>query len=228
MKKYITKEEFQIKRTKPEFIEWVDNKFVEIGRTKEGKKAVRFQTGILSEFVSEAYALRQLLPYIDDDVSTYECIIGNQNYDVLIDRHDKDCSNDKIEITEAHEGEVEHHRMILLEEKGHVSASGEIKKSGTKKTGLELEDVSMAHNLNDLLQQNLELISDAFKKKNEKPYDENTSLLIMFKDYMFRDEEHFGYVERLKEFIESEICTKNDKFKDIYVLGWSGKILVKC
>ena len=224
MKKYITKEEFQIKRTRPEFIEWVDEKFEEIGKTKEGKKAVRFQTGLLSEFVSEAYALRKLLPYIGDDVSTYECIIGNQNYDVLVEKVNS--QSKKLEITQAHEGEVEHLRMLLLEEKGHVSASGDIIKKGTTKTGLILEDNHVAHNLEDLLNQNFDLIKEVFDKKIKKNYDSNTSLLIMFKDVDMFDEG--DELEKLKRFVEEEICKKNDKFEKVHLVSWSGRTYVKC
>lgn len=228
MEQYITKEEFQVKRTKAEFINWVNKKFEEIGKTDEGKSAVRFRKGLLQELVCEAYALSLLLPYLEDDLSTYECIIGNQNYDILIEKDIDGFKNEKLEITEAHEGEIEHHRMILLTEKGHVSTFGGIKKSGTKRTGMTLEeDEPTAHSLKDLFQKDIELIKNAFNKKLKKSYDENTSLLIMCRDTTFWDDD-LDLITRLENFIETEICAKNDKFKEIYVLGWSGKILVKC
>lgn len=43
---YVTKEELSKERTKNEFIEWIDNKFNEIGLTEEGKQAVRFKKGL--------------------------------------------------------------------------------------------------------------------------------------------------------------------------------------
>lgn len=116
--------------------------------------------------------------------------------------------------------------MILLQEKGFVSASGEIKKSGTKKTGLILEDNNMALNLDDLLKENLKLIKNAFDKKIVKTYDADTSLLIMFKNVVTFDEDHV--IEQLREFVEKEICSQNDKFENIYLVSWSGEICIIC
>ncbi len=228
MKVYITEEELSKERTANEFIQWIDDKSKWFDQQEGGTKAVRLKIGLCKQLAEEAYALNKLLKNQHDTANkTYQCVIRSQNYDVIIrDKSGKIESLSKLEITQAHEGEVEHHRMILLEEKGSVSAAGKIKKTGTKKTGLELEDNHLAFKHEDLLKYNLKLIKEAFDKKKSKPYGEDTSLLIMFKDDVtFRDDND---IQRLHDFVEVEICRKNTKFQNIYLVSWSGEIYIHC
>jgi hypothetical protein len=127
---YITIEELERSRKSSEVRGWVENKIREVGTSDDGKHAIRFRQGLVKELIEEALPLGIFcdLYFGGSEKVIVEHTIGNQNYDIKINDNREDKSEiEFIEITQAHEGENEHLRMLKLEEEGHVNPLGRMK-----------------------------------------------------------------------------------------------------
>ena len=225
---FITKEELEKPRKASEIRQWVDAKIKEIGTTKEGKQAVRFRKGFTKELTEEALPLGIFCEqYFDssDQVTIHHCI-GNQTYDATIDDQRETKTTLKyLEITQAHEGENAHLRMLKLEKDGHVNSLGTVTKRGTKHTGItiEVENVALEHGVT--LNNELQRIRDVAERKFGKKYPDNTGLIIICDDFIaFSDDVD---TEKLKEHIYSEILPMVTNFSMVFVIGWSSKTFLK-
>ncbi|MCK4821625.1 hypothetical protein KA005_38020, partial [bacterium] len=225
---HITKEELEAPRKASEIRQWVDDKIEEIGTTKEGKRAVRFREGLTKELTEEALPLGIFCErYFDNgDQVTVQHIIGNQTYDAIIDDQRETKTTLKyLEITQAHEGEDAHLRMLKLEEEGHVNSLGKVTKQGTKHTGItiEVENEAVEHGVT--FSNELQRIHDAAQRKSEKEYPDNTGLIIICDDYIaFRDD---ADAEKLKEHINNEILPMLTNFSIVFIVGWSSKTFLE-
>jgi hypothetical protein len=146
--------------------------------------------GLCKQLVEEVYPL-SIFACLRFNVSqniTLQPIIGNQKYDALITDHlYNPPQTSKLEITQAHEGESEYLRRLILQEQGWAPVSGQIEKSGTKNTGIKLITNSVAKRLDDLLNEQIALIRDALYRNLNKEYENDTALLIMFEDVVSFD-----------------------------------------
>lgn len=221
---FVTKDELETPRKASEIRPWVDNKIEEIGTTEEGKHAVRFREGLLKELTEEALPLgifcEQYFGNSEEVIITHN--VGSQNYDATIeDQRDNKTTLEFLEITQAHEGEYAHLRMLILEKEGHVNALGTVAKEGTKHTGMtiEVENEAVEHKVT--FNNEAKRISDAAERKSRKEYPHNTGLIITCDDYIaFRDEVD---VNNLSEFIQYEVLPKLDNFNKVFIIGWSSK-----
>lgn len=225
---YITKEELEIPRSAAEVRPWVDATLEKISKTKEGRQAVRFREGYLKELTEEALPLGIFCEhYFNGSHSvTLNHLIGNQNYDVEItDKRLEKSPLKYLEITQAHEGENAHLRMIKLKEDGHANAFGKVKKIGTKHTGLYIEIENEAIEHGELVRKELKRIHEAADRKRGKVYPEGTGLIIICDDYVaFRKSED---IVKLKEYIKSNVLPSFNNFTRIFVIGWSSKIFLE-
>ncbi len=225
---FITKEELETPRAASEVRSWVDSKIQEIGSSDEGKHAVRFKEGLLKELTEEALPLGIFCElYFDNskDIMVTH-IIGNQNYDATIDDN-RDIKTDLefLEITQAHEGEDAHLRMLKLEEAGHVNILGAVTKKGTKHTCITIvvENEAVEHSVT--FDREAQRISDAAERKSVKQYPDNTGLIIICDDYIaFRDE---ADTNNLSEFVQSEVLHKLDNFSKVFIIGWSSETFLE-
>lgn len=225
---YITKEELEIPRSSAEVKPWVDAKLEEISKTDEGRHAVRFREGHLKELTEEALPLGIFCEHYFNSSScvTLNHLIGDQNYDVAItDKRLRKTPLKYLEITQAHEGEDAHLRMIKLKEEGHASAFGKVKKNGTKHTGLSIEIENEAIEHGELVRKELKRIHEAADRKKGKEYPEGTGLIIICDDYVaFRKPED---IVQLKEYITNNVLADLENFTSIFVIGWSSKIFLE-
>jgi hypothetical protein len=221
---FITKEELETPRKASEIRSWVDNKIEEIGSTDEGKHAVRFREGLLKELIEEALPLgifcEQYFGNSEHVVITHN--IGNQNHDATIDdKRDNKTSLEYLEITQAHEGEDAHLRMLKLEEDGHVNTLGTVTKNGTKHTGITIEVETEAVEHGVTFNNEAQRIKEAAKRKSKKKYPDNTGLIIICDDYIaFRNE---ADANNLSVFIQNEVVPTLDNFSMVFIIGWSSK-----
>jgi len=224
---HITKEELEMPRKASEIRRWVNAKIEGIGATTEGKRAVRFREGLTKELVEEALPLGIFSEryFNSSDQVTVQHIIGNQSYDATIDDQRKAKTTLKyLEITQAHEGEDAHLRMLKLEEEGHVNSLGTVTKHGTKHTGItiEVENEAVEHAVT--LSNELQRIRDAAERKSGKNYPDDTGLIIVCDDYIaFRDEA----IEKLKEHINNEVLPMLTNFRAVFVVGWSSETFME-
>lgn len=127
----LTKEEITRARTVDELINWLNDKFDELKNIDGGKEAIRMRKGFCKELVEEVYPLGILAShrYLKDPNIILQPVIEDQEYDALIiDKSKEPQIIQKLEITQAHEGENQFLRRLMLHEQGHAPATGPIKK----------------------------------------------------------------------------------------------------
>ncbi|MGB5925422.1 MAG: hypothetical protein WBH01_04935 [Dehalococcoidia bacterium] len=146
-------------------------------------------------------------------------IIGNQSYDAVVtDLTSKPASRSYIEITQSHEGESEYLRRCVLEQRGIVTMHGPVIKTGTKKTGRQVNIPRRAVNADEIATKELKKIADAAKRKAGKDYPVNTSLIIVFEDdWFFRQAVDDS---RLDTFVKENILKLDLRFSTLYLIGW--------
>ena len=85
-----------------------------------------------------------------------------------------------VEITQAHEGENDFLRMIVLERDGHVNVLGAVQKGGTKTTGIHVEVENKAFEHSMVLEGEIGRVEVAIRRKSEKTYPSGTALFSSF------------------------------------------------
>lgn len=226
--KFITEDDLIIERTPQELINWFDYKLNEIQQQEGGKKALRMREGLCKKMLEELYPLRLLaeFQFANKNDIRLQLVIGNQNYDALIIDHPfSPARKNKLEITQAHEGENHFLRRLMIQEKGWAPLSGQVIKRGTQNTGISVDAPLIVRDVEDSLNTQKNLIGKALERKAKKKYDPNTSLLIMFDDLIAS---HVPDVkEILYQFIQSELEFKAATFSTLYLVGSSGKVCFK-
>lgn len=223
----LTEEQLQKERSAAEFLPWVEGLLQTLGSSPKGKSAVRFRQGLAKQLVEEALPLGifALHHYCSSEEVSIRLVLGNQNYDAVIDDQRSNPSPFSfIEVTQAHAGEEEHLRMIALEEDGHVNVLGTVRKSGKKTTGIhvEVEQVSESHHV--VLSRELERIEAAVRRKAGKEYPEGTALLVVFDDYIaINDSADLDILrERLERMLPDLV-----QFNWLSVVGWSERTFLE-
>ena len=223
----ISEEDLQIPRSAADFRSFVEEAIGRMGSTREGKELIRLKKGIAKQLVEEALPLCLLCDsyFKTDPMVTVKHVLGNQNYDAIItDKRPQPAPFRYLEITQAHEGENEHLRMLALQRDGHVNVLGNVRKKGTKRTGITVEVKNEAKQHNEVLAIELERIKEAVNRKVGKPYPQNSGLLVVFDDYIaIKDEDD---VAALKEVLRDG-GRKLNEFCWIGAVGWSGKIFLE-
>lgn len=228
---FITKEELTVKRTPQELVKWVECKFQEITQQEGGSQAIRKREkrdGLLKQFIEEIYPLSILASFLFDGRNdiTLQPVIGNQNYDAVItDYAFSPPHENKLEITLAEDKEYLVREM--LQAKRYAPITGEIKKKGTKHTGEEYCYSIGVRSLEDYLNKQIELLSQALERKLKNKYERNTSLLMMFFDAGTSFDET-DIREPLSSFIKDELWSKAEQqFSVLYLVSSSKKIFLK-
>lgn len=222
-----SQDDIQQERTSGELNQWLTDLFENLENAKGGKEAVRLRNGLCKPLVEEILPLKiwsnHLYP--DENNIKFEPVLGNQNYDAFMrDYSVGEVIEKKVEITQAHEGENEYYRRLLLHHEGSAPAFGEIKKTGTKNKDFKLEPKLEAVSHEKILTNIFMCIENAIKNKVSKKYDENTLLVIMFEDLLIFKEED---VTNLNNFIEVILEKTKSPFSEIYLAAWSGRILLR-
>jgi len=187
----ITEEELTKERASKGLLEWVEAKMDQIASTDKGETAIRLREDpLVKQLVEEVYILGIFASkkYGNTDTVYIKPIIGSQNYDaVVVDYSHSPAQTSYIEVTQAHEGEVEYLRTVYLQKHGYVPVTGSIKKIGTKKTGLQVSTSLEAESVDQAASREFQKIYDAIHRKEGKKYPPDTSLIVKFDDGpMFR------------------------------------------
>lgn len=219
----LSPEELQEPRTALEFLPWVEQKIQEIANTEVGKRAIRFREGIAKPLVEEAFPLGIFASkhFHNSTEVTIKLVLGSQNYDATIrDNREQRAPFSFVEVTQAHEGENEHLRMLMLEKNGHVNVLGNVQKKGTKHKGIqvEVEDEAVSHK--SVLENELGRVKEAICRKIQKPYPTGTALLVMFDDYISIQDK--TDLLRLRKSIRPLLSDLRN-FRWLAVAGWSKK-----
>lgn len=151
-----------------------------------------------------------------------ELVLGNQNYDAIVtDGRRNAVAFTRIEVTQSHEGEDEHLRMLHLEQEGHVSLFGPVRKSGTKKIGISVSVESEAKSHTEVVNSQRTLVQEAIDRKLTKTYEPDTALLVVFDDAIaIRNDSDCGVFRNL--LLENR-ATLLGRFAWVGVIGWRKK-----
>jgi hypothetical protein len=231
----ITKQELETPRSANEMLLWVNNRIDEIGKTLEGKKALRIErgkgNGYIKKLVEEALPIAIFAKYHFKESFEVQVkhVIGKKGYpqyDAEVIDMRKDKSPIKyLEITQAHGGVSEHLRMMKLERDGHVPALGNFWKSSTKETmkSVDVENRIKYQYPDDILGEELSRIARAADKKYGKanPYPDGTALLIAFEDRLAI--RSFEDVSALDHMVKIDLLSKLTSFQWLALVGWSNQ-----
>lgn len=182
--------------------------------------AVRLRLGIIKQLVEEVYplAIYAFKKFGETTFVHITPVIGNQNYDArLIDESYSPAFISYVEVTQAHEGESEYLRAVLLNKNGYVPGTGAIRKEGTRKKGLKVSAHIEAVLVSEVAEHELQKIVDAIGRKEGKGYLDNTNLIVEFDDgYMFRRAIDGKTIDR---FMHEKIVDRDLHFNEIYLVG---------
>lgn len=217
----ISKTELETPRTAREYLAWVESRIQKLGKTDEGKSALRLRRGLAKVLVEEALPLAIFAAkhYGASRRVKIRHRIGNQNFDAeVMDGRLRKSPFKYVEVTQAHEGENEHYRMIALERDGHVNVLGTVKKSGTKHTGITIEVENEARSHDCVHSEELKRIAGAIARKLTKRYTDDTALVVAFDDYVaIRSDED---MDSLRDFVSQNLAKKITNFRWLALVGW--------
>lgn len=214
-------------RTPEELSLWWEKKQREFDSFQEGHHYAQLKKGLTGKFYDELCPLNLLANILYADKSDIGCIpnLGNDNFDAIIRDYSHSPPSDlKIEFTLAIDGYDDRLRKKYLVEHGYVSPIGPLTHTGTEKTGhkIKVEFEPVLHD--DLLRKSFNIIKSRAKRKfKPKNYGKNHILVITIDDYIaprFYDQKD---LEALNEFIKSDVINLPLDFRELYILGISGK-----
>ena len=224
----LTQTELETPKTAAELHLWVKSKIEEISGTREGKRAIRMSIGLAKILVEESLPLALFANHYFDASSkvVIKQVIGSQPYDASIsDERDQPSSLQFVEVTQAHEGENEYLRMVVLQEIGHVSVLGRVRKKDTKHRGLKVEVENEAKYHSEVVTDHLSRIEAAVARNSKKKYPEHTGLVIAFDDSIaFRKPED---LTQLENWARQNLIPCLPYFELVSLVGASGKSHVK-
>jgi hypothetical protein len=198
--------------------------FEALGATYETRQNLWHKVGLCKELVEEIYPASIWGKALFGDVVdvTITPTIDSGPRDALVSTPDGDFP---IEITQAHTGESDHLRMLHLEKHGWAPGpTSEMCKEGTKRTGIVVTPGRVLETMIGHPSQAKGLIEDAVKKKAAKPYPKETRLIVMFEDFVVKDDENIK--KELFELIGEIANTTPLPFSVVYLVGWSGKLFI--
>lgn len=195
----LTDADLQRSRSARSFRPWVDGVIDRISSEPGLRKAARFRQDLMKPLFEEVRPLAHFAHHHFNKscLVRLKFVRGNQPYDgiVLWNWRLPRSSVRYIEVTQAHEGEDQHLRMLALERDGHVSAIGKVHKTGTKASGITVAVDSDALRHEDVRQAEIDRIIEAVERKSRKKYLQGTALVVAFDDSMaVRDEQDLAVV----------------------------------
>lgn len=225
----LTKEEMEKERTPEALSLWWQGKSEEFASSKESHQYALLKKGLTGKFYDEIYPLNLWANIIYAGRSDIGCIpnLGNDNFDAIIRDYSRlPASEIKVEITIAIDGYDDYLRRNYLCQHGWVSAIGPISHSGTQKTGhkINVEFEPVAHG--ESLIKNFALIRNRAENKCNAIYGKDHVLVITIDDYIAPRYDDPKDIEKLKEFIETNVINLPLDFSELYILGFSGKTLL--
>lgn len=221
----LSPEEIQTPRGAADLYPWVLDRIESIKATPNGKSAIRFRKELCKPLIEELLPLGLLCEcfFERSPEVRVELVLGNQNYDAIVtdQRRNAVVFPQRIEVTQSHEGEDEHLRMLHLEQEGHVSLFGPVRKSGTKKTGISVSVENEAKSHTEVVNRQRTLVQEAIDRKLTRTYEPDTALLVVFDDLIaIRNDSDCGVFRNL---LLDNRATLLGRFAWVGVIGWRKK-----
>ena len=228
----LTEHEMAVERTPSDLARWVEMKFLQIKDHPDLDEPALLHKGLFKKFYEEMHPLSLLVNRLYSNRFDVGCILNfkNKDFDAVIrDRSVTPPRELKVEFTWAALSHNEHLRMKYLLEHGEVNLFGEVRYTGTKRTGHQIEVEDEAIKESKLLEELMGAIKEAAEKKAEKPgkpkkYGRQHCLVIVFDDYGRFDQRVEGIA--LENFMKSQVLILPLNFGEVSVLGISGETFI--
>ena len=217
------------KRTAPEFVKWVRERFNVLARTPEGEGTIQLREPRAAKlFMEEVYPLHRLIQHrfpTCHDVFVLPEFGTCKNYDAVILNGFPSLPEAKIEITVATD-EEDYQRMVILQRDGQVAATGPIVRKRTKGKRIEIKAPMKAVSYGSVFGRIKRLIRMVLVKKccKKNRYGTDTILLIAFYDDPRFCERH---VEKLRDFVNSLLVSTRMAFRGVFLVSYSGRYLLE-
>lgn len=182
----LTETDLERPRTQEELRKWVDDLHQSFFQTRESIHALRLNMGLVKQFREEVYPLALFADAFFKGRSDvlFQPVIGSQSYDALLMEAS---THHYLEITQAFDGYQHHLRMQHLEKYGRAPITGpRLEKDKTNGCVHEIWPEAEAHE--KLLAQTFAAIQTAVKKKSEKPYKSDMTLIVEIEDHHLHSE----------------------------------------
>ncbi|MBI3989411.1 MAG: hypothetical protein HY347_07315 [candidate division NC10 bacterium] len=219
-----------LERAPDQLASWVDQKCRELSSSPEARRYARLRRDeLVKKFYEELRPLSLFAQHCHsgrNDVYCQPNLNKRDNFDAVI----RNCSTTPetilfIQFTSTTESYEESLRMEVLNEGGSVNALGKVKVKGTRVTGhtIEVENECVLHS--EVVGKNLRLIKERAQEKAKREHSEQHVLVIVIDDYFaFTSDED---IATLKDFVEWVVISPKLDFKTLYLLGASGKTLLR-
>lgn len=222
----LTTEDYSQRRTPPELATWVTDICNRYSASKEAKEYARLRKGLAKQFFEEARPLSLLATHLFGSSTAVFCqpVLGNQAFDSVIEDHRQGgIVTNYLECTCAIDGYADHLRMKVLNQKGHVSAYGNVVAKGNKRTGHEIEIDGGAVSRDELRNRAIALLTKALKGKAERFYGASHWLCVEFDDWIWlrNDDDAVEIRDTLADFRAALALD----FGRVFILGSSGKLV---
>lgn len=216
---FIGENELTKERTPSELWDWVGQKTGQIYYSCDGgRRALRLQKGLTKPLVEEVLPLAIFgkHKFGDTDQVLLQPVIGNQpSYDAVVtDMRTEPPTRSLVEITQSHEGRDNYLRRCELLDKGRVPPYAPVVKTGR---GRAFSIPAKASPVEQRVQNELDRIVAAAKRKEGKDHPANTSLVIFFDDAPPFQEcmDH----ENLDAFVTGRILNLDLRFSTLHLVG---------
>lgn len=213
-------------RTPCELKRWVSTAFDHYSESDEAKAYLRNKKGLCKQLLEEVWPLALLAQQLFGDTDNVFCepVLGNQNYDALIeDRRCEPPIRVKVEFTVAVDGYDEHLRMEVLNKRGRASAYGKVSVSGTKHTGHKIAIEASGRDRQQLAGDVVGVLTKAMRGKADRPYGQSHWLCVMFDDRILIPNKDDLEVVRAST-IAARLSLNLD-FAKVFIVGKSGELL---
>jgi hypothetical protein len=222
----LSEAEMEVPRSPIDLRAWCASKIEEIGSTTEGKNAIRMGRGLCKPLVEEVYPLA-VWASSEERVSEQALIspcIGSQSFDARVNDPNHEPQEYFVEVTQAHMGQVEHFRMLHLEQHGWAPGPlSELVREGGR--GGRILPGRVVGNLRGHIERTRELIRSAINGKLEKDYQEPIALIVAFEDFILKNDPDVS--EILKEDLKNIVGERSSPFFCFFLVGMSGHLRVK-
>jgi hypothetical protein len=228
--KYLSKNEYEKKRTPSELNEWVQEIVSLIMEMEKNEKNKLLETGLGKKFNREVMPLNYFVQHYFPDRTDIrvELLSGNESADARIYQKEGKELLYEVQITEAIDGNKWALQKELLREKGRAPVTGIIKRVKTSTGKNTIVTTSDWREHSDIVKDDLENICQSLEKKLGRiaGCDTPTLLLLAFDDFIaFRPDEKRTAEERalLIAKVSEIIHSKKPNIDKLVLVGWTGK-----
>ncbi|MFQ5756093.1 MAG: hypothetical protein ACE5H7_08350 [Acidiferrobacterales bacterium] len=214
-------------RTPGELAVWVQTTKALFARSKECRNYLTSRQGLARRFTHEICPLSflaQHLFYQRKDVVCKPNFDDEQFHAAVVDYRDRPVRVHKLVFCHATDGYQDYLRQAYWSEFGSNPKARKRSNAARRRNGPMVNHELAIAEGNDLLERGLRLIAQTAQTASARSCGSDTSLVIIFDDHSC-----FLLPEQLSimaEFVEAEVLPMALRFSKLFLLGWSGRMLL--